>query len=204
MLDTFVEAAIKMESPSGTNERPRWLFGGSYYTGIGPAKVSDAEMEGKYGKLVDDEHEKVGLGLRDGPCDRWRGCAMDQNTPLVAAIAMKTRLSMRLDECVKNGCTTADMVMVATLAADERITPNTLKLAFEDDRYNSTNESVVLDWNKFLKDNWTKPKDRQKNKKLINLFSNNVQDLQSQNFPAIDWDYIDGLTQWEITDYIAK
>ena len=111
---------------------------------------------------------------------------------------------MRLDECVKNGCTTADMVMVATLAADERITPNTLKLAFEDDRYNSTNESVVLDWNKFLKDNWTKPKDRQKNKKLINLFSNNVQDLQSQNFPAIDWDYIDGLTQWEITDYIAK
>jgi hypothetical protein len=55
MLDTFVEAAIQMVSPSGGNERPRFLFGANRYTGIGPAKVSDAEMEGEYG-VVDDKH----------------------------------------------------------------------------------------------------------------------------------------------------
>ena len=175
-----------------------------YYSGIGLAKISDAEMEGEYGVQVDSEHEKMGLGLRSKPCDKACIMEMDQANPDVAAIAMKTRISMRLDKCVKNGCTSTDMVMVALLAADERITLSTLNQAFKDDKYNSTNGLVTVDWEKFLEDNWTKGKDRRKNKQLINMFSENVQEAQSQDFPEIKWDYIDSLAQWNFGDYFVQ
>lgn len=202
MLDILVEAALKMESPSGLNERPRWLFGGNRLTGIGPAKVSDAEMEGNYGKLVDEKHQKYGLDLRDGPCDRWQGCEMDQNNLDIATLAMKTRLTMRLDICVQKGCTSTDMVMVALLAGDERISPTTLRLAFRD--YEMEGGLVTVDWENFLLDNWPKFKDRRKNKQLINLFSENVQELDPPDFPEIDWDYIDDLGQWHLNDFISQ
>ena len=195
-----------MESPpSGENQRPRWLYGGDKFTGIGPAKVSDAEMEGVYGKLVDQQHQKMGLGLRDGPCDRWKSCDMDQDKMDVAVIAMKARLTMRLDICVKQECSSSDMVMVALLAADERVTPKTLKAAFQNPSYKSANESVTLDWESFLDgSNWKKGKDRRKNKQLINRFSENVKDLQTDNFPEIDWGYIKDLGRWKFRDFIDK
>jgi hypothetical protein len=196
VLDTYVKAAIKMESPTiFGNTRPRWLVGGNRFSGIGLAKISDAEMEGEYGKIVDKEHIKVGLGLRDGPCDK--SCVMDQDDADVATLAMKTRISMRLDVCVQNGCTDTDMFIVALLAGDERITPQRLDQAFKDKEYESVDGLVTLDWEKFLLENWTKPKDRRKNKQLINLFSENVEQLRSQNnfIPEIDQVYIDGLAK---------
>jgi hypothetical protein len=161
ILDTYVEAAIATESPivifgARINTRPRGIFGGNRFSGIGLAKISDAEMEGKFGKIVDDKHIKVGLGLRDGPCDK--GCDMDQNDPTVAAIAMRARISIRLDVCVQNGCSNTDMFVVALLAADERMTWQTLNQAFKNDKYNSDDGIVTLNWEKFLKDNWPKKK----------------------------------------------
>ena len=201
MLDILVEAAIKMESPSGLNERPRWFFGGNRFSGIGPAKVSDAEMEGDYGIPVDDDHDKAGLGLRNGSCDRWRGCTVDQDDLDIAILAMNTRIAMRLDICVKNGCSSTDMVMVALLAADERILPKTLKGAFTD--YKLENETTILNWQNFLLDNWDPgPNGQHKNKQLINRFSGNAQESLSQDFPEIDWDYINGLGQWQFSDFL--
>ena len=55
-----------------------------YYSGIGLAKISDAEMEGEYGVQVDSEHEKMGLGLRSKPCDKACIMEMDQANPDVA------------------------------------------------------------------------------------------------------------------------
>jgi hypothetical protein len=181
-----------MESPTiFGNTRPRWLVGGDRLTGIGLAKISDAEMEGEFGKIVDKEHIKVGLGLRDGSCDK--GCVMDQDDADVAALAMKTRISMRLDVCVQNACTGTDMFIVALLAGDERITPQRLDQAFKNEIYESVDGVVTLDWEQFLSDNWTKKKDRDKNKDLINLFSKNVKKLSSQVLSESEWTYIGGL-----------
>ena len=196
MLDTFTEAAIKMESPTiFGNTRPRWLMMifGDRYDSIGPAKISDAIMEGNYGKPVDKDHSgQIGLGLRDGPCSIM-GCKMDQNDLDVATLAMRTRISMRLDVCAQNSCTETDMVIVALLAADERFSPDDLKSAFKN--FKSDNELVKINWEAYLAENWTKPNDIDKNKDLINKFSQNVQDLQPQDFPEIDWVYITDLAK---------
>jgi hypothetical protein len=120
---------------------------------------------------------------------------MDQNDPEIATIAMETRIAMRLDVCVKNGCTSTDMAMVALLAGDERITPTTLKQAFQNIDYKIKSGTVTLDWENFLLDNWKKPDNRRKNRDLMKLFSKNVQEKKSQDFPEIDWNYIDGLAQ---------
>jgi RHS repeat-associated protein len=128
MLDTLVEAAIKTESPLwGKSTRWGWfmrLFGDKYDS-IGRAKISDAIMEGKYGEPVEGNPAQIGIELRNGPCKFW-GCKMNQGTPSVAALAMKERIAMRLDLCVKNGCKSTDMFIVALLAADERLTMDEL------------------------------------------------------------------------------
>jgi RHS repeat-associated protein len=195
VLDTYVQAAIQMESPFGFSTRPRSPYGrndSNRFTGLGLAKISDAEMEGKFGKIVDDEHIKVGLGLRDGPCDK--GCAMDQTKPEVAAIAMRVRISMRLDVCVQNGCSDTDMFIVALLAGDERITPQALNQAFKNDKYNSDNGIVTLNWEKFLADNWPKKRDRNKNNDLMYLFSKNVKKLDPDVLSESEWEYVGGLS----------
>ena len=171
---------------------------GDKYDSIGPAKISDAIMEGLYGEAVDENHPgQTGLGLREGSCSIL-GCGMDQDDADIATLAMRTRISMRLDVCVQNGCTDTDMFVTTLLAADERITPQTLNQAFKNKDYKSENVSVMLNWEKFLVSNWQPKSDgQQKNIQLINLFSKNVKQLQSQNYyvPDIDWIYIADLAQ---------
>jgi len=203
MLPTFTKAAIKMESPPwGWNYKPRipvllwahWFGGGDYRNrSLGPGKITDGQMEGPEGVWLESlgyGDRGTGLGLRDGPC-AIQGCAMDQNNSEIAFIAMRKKITLRLDVCVEYGCTNTDMFMSALLAADERVSRIELRNAFRN--YPSTNEAVTVDWKDFLEYNWTSSKDRITNSKLIGLFSKYVMKMQPQGFPEINWDYISTL-----------
>ena len=94
--------------------------------------------------------------------------------------------------------TATDMFMVATLSGDERIAPSTLRNAFKNPDYGSTDpQTTIINWKEFLKDNWPQQDDRDNNKNLIQSFMGEVQKPQNEGYsvPNVKWEYVTDLTK---------
>jgi hypothetical protein len=155
-------------------------------------------MEGPEGVLLETlgkGERGVGLGLRDHGCDPTAGCDMDQNDPDVAFIAMQKRISLRLEAC--KGCTPTDLLIVAALAADERITPQTVsQISSGASQYHAKSGVTRINWKDWLADNVDEAHPT-KNEELIRAFATNVSELQFQGYyaPPASSTYLESLFQ---------
>jgi RHS repeat-associated protein len=166
----YVQAGINYQKKHGFASWPFSLEEkDDEFDSVGPAQVSDWEMEHDYGEFTDEGgHEKTGLGLRDGPCEA--GCFEDQMNEDIAEHAMSLRLTLRLDICKANNCTDADMDIVAAFSIDEAISPKTLEFAFTPKyELNDPTTGTSVDWDKFISDHMG---NYNQNKRLIERFHN--------------------------------
>src|SRR5688572_19410605 len=170
----YVQAGINYQKKHGFASFPFSLEKkDDEFDSVGPAQVSDWEMEHDYGEFTDEGgHEKTALGLRDGPCEP--GCFEDQMNEDIAEHAMSLRLTLRLDICVANNCTDADMDIVAAFSIDEVISQQTLKLAFTS-KYKSNDPATSVDWETFIKDHMG---NYDQNIRLIERFHRQLMNLQ--------------------------
>ncbi len=206
-LETYTRAGIDMVSPYG-NSRPRkpvlfftYFWDQDYKNrSIGPAAVTETQIETERGKPIIDprtgEVRSVGLGLRDHPCT-VDGCDMDQNDSDVAVMAMRIRISLRLDACVESDCTDTDMFLAAILAADEKVSPDLLSQALDGKYYMpgpNVPDTVTMDWGVYI----DTEHDPAQISRMILLFSAKALDLEQQGYylPNVDWNYIMDLVYW--------
>jgi hypothetical protein len=165
----------------------------SQYTGIGPAKVTDAQMEGKAGSLINGGDNGVGLGLRlPGTCNS-SVCEYDQSNWDVAVVAMRTRIDLRTGVCKDHSCSATDEFLVAALAQNESLSPQELQQGIK--KYPSDSDTTI-DWQRFMVSD-TLIGDLSYNKRLIESFMGNVIQLERQNYivPSVNWSYIYTLLQ---------
>jgi hypothetical protein len=193
-LKTYAQAGIATQSPFGTRGELWRTLRNNEYSGQGPAKVTDKQMETPYGVVVKDEGQRrgVGLGLREpGNCTP-SNCQPNQIDTDVAQLAMETRISLRTNICANHGCTETDIFIVAALAENESIYPDDIKIALKS--YSATSGPTAIDWNEYLEE--ADPNNYVYNHGLISGFTTNVLDLQSQGAyvpSGIDWTYIANL-----------
>ncbi len=165
-----------------------------YYTGIGPAKVTDAQMETALGDPINNGHNGYGLGMRKVSCSiSCPAGAADQANQDIAEVAMGRRIALRTKSCLINGCSATDIFLTAALAENELINPKEMDTLINGKLFQPrpTSGPVTLQWEKWLTSPGGDPNDLQKNLELIKSFETNV--LQ-QNVPeGVDWDYINGL-----------
>jgi RHS repeat-associated protein len=191
-LKAYVQAGINVQNPTGII-RGQWVRDNwGVYTGVGPAKVTDKQMETLYGEIVKDENENrrgVGLGLREpGSCTPTY-CSPDQLDPDVANLAMELRISLRTNVCENHGCTATDIFIVAALAENESIYPDDIKRALKNDP--AADGPTTINWNKYLEEE--DPNNYVYNHGLIVGFTAEVLELQEKGWYVpgdIDWDYI--------------
>lgn len=126
-LRTYAQAGINSQNPRGVI-RGRWWFNFKIdseepFSGIGPAKVTDRQMETPYGDVVKDGDDRrgIGLGFREPGSCTTTSCAIDQVDPSIAIMAMEARISLRTNICENNGCTETDILIVSALAQNESI-----------------------------------------------------------------------------------
>ena len=206
-IDTYTLAGIYTQSPFGNAERPgsairnmpEWLQQAidknPYYIGIGPAKVTDAQMEAKAGSLINKGKNGIGLGLRlKGTCNSST-CEYDQSNWDVAVVAMRTRIALRTDICAEYGCTSTDEFLVAALAQNESLSPQELRQGFN--KYRNFNpDTTIIDWEAFF----ASPilvDDSIHNERLVGVFMEDTIQLERQGYliPNINWSYIYKLLQ---------
>jgi hypothetical protein len=172
--------------------RDHWPWNKGAYDSIGPAQVSDIEMQTPYGTELkypgSEKVRKTGLGLRSGSCAS--GCSMDQDNFEVANVAMRTRLALRLNVCARNKCTATDMFVISALSIDEQIAPTQVDQAFNGNFNSKDPATNVVDWNKFIT---SKMGADQFN--LIHKIQDQVNALINEGAtdPGVDWNYITGL-----------
>ncbi len=192
-LKTYTAAGITTQNPPIDRPSGRlWRKIRGEYSGVGPAKVTDKQMETPYGEVVKDnsgQRRGVGLGLREPGSCTPTNCSPDQLDPEVANQAMELRISLRTNVCKNHGCSETDIFVVAALAENESIYPDQIKMALN--KYPATSGSTVIDWNKYLEE--ADPNNYVYNHGLITSFTANVLELQEKGWyvPSdIDWDYI--------------
>jgi hypothetical protein len=192
---TFARAGINYQTTFGY---ARWPFSmekkDDKFDSVGPAQITDYEMENPYGdSTLEGGHEQTGLGLRDGPCN---GCKMNQMNGNVAMLANEVRLTLRLDVCAENGCTSTDKVIVAAFSIDEKVNVNTISQAFTNKKFRLDNPTTTtaVDWKYFIQDQMG-AKDYNDNIRLIHRFTQMLQDLNNDRnggyVPSdVDWNYL--------------
>ncbi len=197
LLDIYTEAGIKTQSPYGdTNTRFNvyafsWIKGKDpYYTGIGPAKVTDAQMEHTRGDLINGGHNGVGLGLRTERCGfTCPPGQLDQDTDNGAYTAMHTRISLRTDVCLNRGCTPTDEFLVAALGENEEsMNPRDVQTAIN--QYKQVSPPVIINWQKWLVSGAGKQRDQDYDLKLIKIFKG---DTGERSDLGVDWEYVHNL-----------
>ena len=203
MLDKYTWAGLWTQSPGFINIRHRFdvytldyiLHKDPRYTGIGLAKVTDAQMETTRGTPINGGHNGIGLGLRTVSCGF--ACplgALDQDTSGTdydsAYTAMQTRISLRTDVCLNHNCTATDEFIVAALAENESINPNEVQTALNQDK--QTPPPVIIDWHKWLKTAAGKQYDISYDLMLIREFKGYV---GTRSDLGVDWNYVDNLLQ---------
>jgi hypothetical protein len=202
-LKTYASAGIKVQNP---NWPPRSIVGGlarllGPYTGIGPAKVTDKQMETPYGDPIIDpsgHNRGYGLGMRTARCTIF-GCPAgqaDQSDPNVAVEAMGKRIALVTNVCLRNDCSSTDIFVVAALAENgPGFTQKDMSQVIAGKKYETpANYSVTINWKSYLRD---VPGRDPSNRALITDFAKNVTELQKQGSyipPNIDWDYVNELT----------
>ncbi len=169
------------------------------YTGIGIAKVTDMQMETPTNVRIPcpspDEKKTcgVGLGLRTTVhCNIFCPASQDQDTDSVATTAMQTRISLRTEKCLNNGCTATDEFLVAALAENESMNPQEVETAINKDKL--TPPPVIINWQKWLGPGGGagEPKDISKDLSLISQFKGYV---GNRSDLGVDWGYVDTLLQ---------
>jgi len=201
-MSTYAIAGIGVQNPYWP---PRSILGGipridlgpkgGPYTGVGPAKVTDKEMEYDYGaEIYDDEGSFRGNGLG------MKG--EDQTAGKVAVKAMMTRIKIRTEICERNGCSSTDILIAAALAENGPGFPKSSMKDLVNGVYGHQEVSPVnpnsatLPWRDFL--NSTVDLDEaQYNRDLIGQFASNVLYLQDKGWDVpngIDWEYVYSLT----------
>lgn len=201
-IDIYAVAGIGVQNPflARNPVLTRILFG--EHTGVGIAKVSDAQMETPYGQPVYDEDGNIrgyGLGLRS-PGESYP----DQSDPQVAFQAMMRRIQLVTDAC-NQVCTSTDIFLAAALAENgPGFTHLNLRdliggTTYYDGQAASGDESPSLHWEQYLEHIAARdPKKARFLRKIIRQFANNVSELAGRGYsvPAdLDWAYIDMLTK---------
>jgi len=194
--EVFVHAGMYQQNAAlcvDCNQHPRkfaeYWYPGDRFRSIGPAKITDAQMEGRYGDAAsgdDDDPRGYGLGLR------YPGSSTldpDQNNDSVARVAMGRRIGLRLEACVIAGCSATDRVIVAALAANEDISAGEIIKAFANQGYW---KKGIFDWDTYLDIN--KPNPRIRNT-IIRQF---IDDIDSEDRDDdVKWDSIEELIKNE-------
>jgi hypothetical protein len=186
---TYISASIGVQNPFmnriNINRPDGTLFRNGIYTGEGPAKITDAEMDTGYGDPINDGKNGYGLGLRT-PENQ-----LDQNELTVAFIAMGARIQVRLDMCqrTKFPCTPTDIFLATALGGDAAISPGVVRDLGNGEVYGEPDSSTgIYQWQNFLDESTHK----NHNISIIRQFVNNVSYLQSKGavVPDVDWKYI--------------
>jgi hypothetical protein len=181
-MATYAIASIGVQNPVMNR-----IFTVGKYSGKGPAKITDAEMETTYGVNITDADggdRGTGLGLRteDNPANQY--------DLTVAFTAMAARIQVRLDKCqvTKYPCTTTDIFLIAAFGGDAAIAPDVVRDLGNGVYGKPDPDTGILPWKNFLKI----AENREHDLKVLQQFVNNVWYLQEKGaaVPNVNWTYI--------------
>jgi RHS repeat-associated protein len=187
---TYTAASIGVQNPNVNrwwNPKALW----NKYSGRGPAKITNAEMDTPYGDPIIDKNgdeRGYGLGLNT------QGSYLNQSNWDVAFSAMSTRIQVRLDACenVKFPCTPTDIFIASALGGDAAISPGVVQnLGNGIKKYGQPNsETGIYQWGSYLDS--IDPENSDHNKKVLQQFVNNTWYLKSKGaaIPEIEWEYV--------------
>ena len=196
-IATYSIAGIGVQNPIFPTRNFLFLsMFASDYTGLGLAKVTNAQMTTPHGERIGNRDNQRGFGLGMG--GRW-----DQLSPIIAVEAMKERIQLRTEMC-DDKCTSTDIFLAAALGQNgPGFTPDNMSdlLGAKDYTPRSEGGTHSLNWAKWLNNPLTSPGDIASNKSLIAQFAGNVLYLQDQGWDVpndIDWVYVHSLTVSEV------